>query len=195
MTARYANWRVNGYEREERDEVGNVTAKEVVVVIHDAGRWVWHVVLDKNGRIVDFRMLGALRPRLARTPVDEVALTHVPLADLERIAQTYLQRVRENYEDGHPLWLSLELSELEPQAVRRELDGMPSFEEFALAWREVGERTVTGVPRRQALAERYGVTVWAIDKWVKRIRDEQPTLIPPPNTGRSNRRRPQLPEA
>ena len=39
------------------------------------------------------------------------------------------------------------------------------------------------------LAERFGVTPWAIDKWARRARDQG--LIPQATTGRGNKRRQQ----
>lgn len=176
---------MSGFQRDRYDEDGGYLGKENVVSITEPRRWEWQVVLDGD-RVRDFRMIGL------RVPVDTVALTHVPISDLARIAQVYLDRVTAHFEDGHSVWESFLLSQLEPGETRP-LDGAPTDEEFARAWHEVGPRTVEGLPRRDALAARFGVTPWAIDKWVQRVR-RNTNLIPPPTTGRSNRRRPVMPD-
>lgn len=189
MAGRYTKWFVWGYEREERDHDDTALMhRDTVVVVCEPDEWEWHLVL-RAGVVADFRLRGC--GSAYRRPVDITALAYVPLADLARIAQVYLDRVAE-WGEGHHLDVAMALSELMPGEVRS-LDGSPDDEEFARAWHEVGPQAVDGSPRRDALARRFGVSVHAIDKWTKRVRAKRPDLIPPATTGRGNRRRPSPP--
>ncbi|WIY83020.1 hypothetical protein [Propionimicrobium sp. PCR01-08-3] len=185
MRGRYTNWQVSGYIRPEHDEHGNLIGNDSVVQITEPqSGWQWHIVLTPDRKaIADFRIRNIGRPQLV---VDTDALAQVPLRDLVDMAKVYLSRVDTEFTDGQPVFLALTLAELEPGEAR--IDGMPTPEEYAAAWQELGPQTVSGIPRRDALAARYGVTVWTIDKWTKNAR--QRGLIAEARVGRGNRRRP-----
>lgn len=146
--------------------------------------WEWELRLDRTGQLIDFRMSGFGKP------VDETVLVHVPLADLVRIARAFAERVKANLADTGDLRDALLVSELDSTDTRRTLDGSPDAETLARAWHDIGPRTITGVPRRLALAAMFSASPYTVDGWIKRIRKERPGLIPPANTGRGNRRQP-----
>ena len=189
MTPRYQKWRVWGFERDVLDHHDDGSASylfsEVVVVVSEPTGWRWELVL----RGEDIVAL-AVRHRQG-LPVDMTVLRGTPLEDLARIAVVFLARGRELWEDGLPEALSLAVAELAPPEVRSALDGRPTDEEFAATWHETGPKLPDGTPRREALADRYGVTPYAIDKWARRARDRG--LIPPARTGRGNRAWPPRP--
>ena len=150
------------------------------IEILEPGGWRWEVRVDSEGGIIDFRVW---HPR--RISVDMDVLRHMPLRDLAAIARAYKNRADEHYEDGFSPEIALTMAELVPGQVRS-LDAAPSDEEFAQAWQGVGSRLPDGTPRRDALAARFGVSVWTIDKWVHRVRKRG--LIPPATTGKGNRK-------
>lgn len=174
MAPRYRNWKVRGYKRTERDVDGTAVVDDVVEITEPGG-WQWHLVV-RDGQVLDFRMVGS-----QRRPVDAKALVHVPLSDLARMAETFHGRVLSEFTDGTRLEDALEVAEIEPGEVRLG-DDSPTVEEFARAWLSIPGTTVDGTPRREALAERFGVTPWAIDKWTRRARERG--LIPRAATGR-----------
>lgn len=178
MGPRYENWDVRGYDRECRDEDGAFLGHEVVVAITEPGQWLWEVVIDGD-RLTDFRVCS-----LARQSVD---IRRVPTSNLVRVAQLYLERIKENFEDGSSLHWSMLLSDLQPGQPRRRLDGSPTPDEFARAWNEMGPKSLDGRTRREALADAYRVTTHAIDKWATRARDLG--LIAKATTGRPRKER------
>ncbi len=175
MARRYRNWLVRGYQRTDRDDAGFATGLDDVVEITEPNGWQWHLVV-KDGQGLDFRMVDT-----GTRPVGRDDLRHVPLADLVKIAAVFQERVGNEFADSARLGDALELAAIEPGEVRLS-DDSPAAEEFARAWLSIPRVTVEGVPRRDALAERYGVTVWAIDKWTRKARERG--LIPEPTTGR-----------
>lgn len=177
MRTSYENWGVRGYQRERRDEDGSLVGYETVVAITAPGEWLWELVVD-DSRLVDLRARA-----LGQHPVDT---RHIPTGNLVRIATAYLERVAENIADGSNVMWSMLLSDLQPGQPRRNLDGSPTSEEFARAWVEMGPRTLDGRTRRVALADAFGVTTHAIDKWAGQARDRG--LIPPARTGRPRKR-------
>ena len=181
MSPKYSNWSVQA-----RDRHVDEFHVQTVVVVTDPGRYEWELTTDRDGAVTFFAMsaFGA--------PLTEDALVHVPLADLARIAQTFTERVRESYADTGDLRDALLVSQIDPTDVRRTLDGQPDLAEFAAEWQEMGPRTLTGLPRRQALAAKFGISPYTVDAWVKRARAAD--LLPKPTTGRGNRRQPRYPQ-
>ncbi|MCA0294733.1 MAG: hypothetical protein LCH96_05330 [Actinobacteria bacterium] len=174
MAPRYRNWKVRGYKRTERDADGTAVVGDVVEITEPGG-WQWHLVV-KDGQVLDYRMLHT-----GHRLVDTDALKHAPLADLARMAMAFHERVLAEFMEGTDLSDALDIAEIEPGEVRLS-DDSPAPEEFARAWLAIPGRTVDGTPRREALAERFGVTVWAIDKWARGARERG--LIPRARTGR-----------
>lgn len=171
---------MTGYQRDRRTGPEGSFEHEEVVVVSEPSGWRWELVMAGDE-------VEAFTVRHAEAlPVDTAVLTHTPIRDLARIATAFLARVKENWDEGLGLEISLLLAELNPGDVRT-LDGTPSDEEFARAWHETGPRLPDGTPRREALATRFGVSVYAIDKWVQRVRRDRPGLIPAARTGRGNR--------
>lgn len=189
MTPRYQKWRVAGYERDvldyHDDGSRSLLGTELVVVIAEPTGWTWQLVMKGE----DIAVLTVRHRR--GLPVDMTVLRGTPLDDLARIAAIFLTRAKELWEDGLPEALSLTVAELTPGEVRRSLDRKPTDEEFARAWHETGPRLPDGSPRRKALAARFAVSPYTIDKWTSRARDRG--LIPPAKTGRGNRAWPPRP--
>lgn len=182
MAARYANWWVSGYIRTDRDEHGDLMGEPLVVIITEPRRWEWELTLDRGG-LVELRTKSISVPP---TPMTRKTNHHDHVEDLVKIAQLYLARVDKIMaEDHYPEFLAAELAAIRPG--EQPLDTRPGLPEFVAAWEEEGARSViTGKPRRQLLAEKYNVTVYAIDKWVGKARDRG--LIPEAEMGRRKKR-------
>src|SRR5690606_23437395 len=126
--------------------------------------WQWEVTAEGQ-RLTSLTIRGH--------NVDQAALRLPPLGYLREVATTYLHKVEEAQEDGIPLDAALDEANQEPGEVRVRSDP-PTPEEFAEAWRATPPaetRARERVTRRQALAERYHVTVHAVDKWTRAARD------------------------
>lgn len=175
MTPSYQTWTVSGYmrpvfdQRARTDEWEPTGAHEPVVVVSDPRGWSWEITAE-NGQLTSVTVRPATGAHL-----DQRALSLVPVGYLRDVATTYLNDVERAFDEG----MRIEDAFREADRARGEVvtpDGSPSSEEFAEAWRatgraEITERGTARIPRRDALAERYGVSVYAIDKWTKRARD------------------------
>jgi len=141
---------------------------EPVVVVSDPRGWSWEITADAG-------QLASVTVRPAPGVVlDQRALSLVPVGYLRDVAITYLADVERAWNEG----MRIEDALREADRARGEVmtvDGSPTPEAFAAAWQAVGRAEITDrgtgrIPRREALADRYGVTVYAIDKWTKRAR-------------------------
>ncbi|UMG94151.1 hypothetical protein [Nocardioides sp. TF02-7] len=149
---------------------------EPVVRVKDPRGWTWEVTTDGD-RITSLTVLGE---------VTQEALRVIPLGYLRDVATGYLRQLDTANAQGLALTDALGMADHEPEV--RVSGEAPSAGEFAEAWlntpatevREGKRRT-----RRQALAERYGVTPFAVDKWTRAARDAG--LIPAATTGRGNK--------
>lgn len=164
--SRSTKWWVYGEQREVRTEEG--VEHESVVVISEPGGFRWELTMQRN-EMVGFRMVRngeRLRPR---------HFSHLPITELERTAREYLRRVDEHLGDGYQVPVALDFASRRGQEA-------PTLAEFAEAWKAIPE----GVPKRQELADRYGVTTFAIDKRIRQAREQN--LLPRPTKGRGHTR-------
>lgn len=174
MTPSYQTWMVSGYMRPVFEQSARTSEwepahySEPVVVVSDPRGWLWEVTAE-HGQLTSI----SVRPAPGAA-LDQRALSLVPVGYLRDVAATYLADVERAFDEG----MRIEDAFREADRARGEVvtpDGSPSPEAFAEAWQAVGRAEVTEVgrarvPRRDALAERYGVSVYAIDKWTKRAR-------------------------
>lgn len=180
MTPSYRKWTVRGYMRPVIEWTSEGVPfspghTEPVVVVFDPRGWEWHVTTE-DGRLTSLVMKGE--------NVDQRALRTVPVSYLREVAETYLGHVERAVADGIPLADALTDAEADPGQARVKGDP-PTPEEFAAAWRETPAsqtRPDGRTTRRQALAERWSVTVYTVDKWTRAARDAG--LIERAGTGR-----------
>lgn len=168
---RFENWEVLGFQRDRLDASGYVIGREDVVVIVEPDAYRWEVVVEED-KVIDFRAQA-----LGREPVDFATM---PYDNLVRTAKSFHRRVGRNYDDTGDHRDAVLVSHLQPGQPRT-LDGSPTPEEFARVWLATGKYALDGRPRRQALAELWEVTPYAVDKWARRARDLG--LIPRADTG------------
>lgn len=148
---------------------------EPVVVVADPRGWEWHLTAE-GSRITSLTIRGA--------HVDAAALRRVPLGYLAEVATVYLGEVERALDRGISLAAALESVDAEPGSIRLSSDA-PTLGAFAEAWKETPAaeiRNAERITRRELLAKRYGVTVWAIDKHTRAARDAG--LIPVATVGR-----------
>lgn len=142
---------------------------EPVIFVSDPRGWSWEVTAEE-GQLTSI----TVRPARGAT-LDQRAMSLVPVGYLLDVAKTYLEDVQRAWDEG----MRVEDAFREADRARGEVvtsDGSPSPEAFAEEWRslgrvEVGNAGTKRTPRRDALADRYGVTVYTIDKWTKRARE------------------------
>lgn len=168
----YKDWEVSGFTREahDLDRDGNyfpLHYRELVTVIQ-AGPQRFEVVLGEDGQIRELTISGV-------EPVTPEVLRMVPTSYLAAAARGHLEAYREGLaQDGHEVALT-DAGEVAESHLRKR-SGPPSPEEFADQWHRTAPSVITAdgqrITRRQALADHYGVTPWAIDKWSRRARDQ-----------------------
>ncbi|HEY4237411.1 MAG TPA: hypothetical protein VGM45_08760 [Gaiellaceae bacterium] len=164
-------------------------AMEAVVMVSDPRGWTWEVTGDGD-RLTSLTVIPHPGVRL-----DQKALALVPVGYLHDVAARYLAIVERAVDDG----MRIEDALREADRAAGEVvttDDAPTSEDFAAAWVStpevgVGERGTKRTGRRQALADRYGVSVFTIDSWTRRARVEG--LIPPV-PGKPRGRRAQTPD-
>lgn len=146
-------------------------SETVVSIRHEDGR-AWELRLDDElESVVEFTMHGR---------VTRKALDAVPFETLRDVAVAHLKAHEAGLESG----FSTEAARLMAHAEPGEAQGStPTTREFSVTFNRTPERVEdpeTGelVPRRQHLADRYRVSVYAVDKWIRAGRDRG--LIPPP---------------
>ena len=153
------------------------------MVVSDPGRWEWELVL-RGSDLIDFRMRSmTTASRLKK--ITKATLRDAPVDDLLAIARLYINRLRSHRkpDEGLPPVAASELAAIKPGEARL---GRPTPEEFAEAWAESRDQARHNRrSHRNVLAERYSVSVWAIDKWVRNARDLG--LIPRAEKGRGNK--------
>lgn len=192
MTRSYTNWTVTSYSRPEYDHTGDgepfaTGGREEVVRVSDPRGWVWEVVMDGE-TIAALTITGR---------IDQNALRIIPLGYLAEVAASHLREVA--HQMGHgagagegvvnvtPEWVARDAAANNSGTLTRRGDP-PTPEQFAQAWRETAavafrEGNRERVTRRQALAERFAVSVYRVDQWTRAARDQG--LIPArdPKTG------------
>lgn len=154
----------------ERVETGGT---EEVVTVYDPRGWTWEVVLTDDHSEIDWLGVSGR--------IDQNALRTIPLGYLREVAADYLRKVELKHEDGFALWAARLESEVDPGDFSKRGDP-PTPEEFAAQWNATPKATFVNserVTRRAALAERYNVTVYAIDKWTRQARDAGLIKEPP----------------
>ena len=178
MVRSYETWKVGGYMRPVIEWTGdgepvNAGYSEPVVVVFDPRGWEWHVTAEGD----------KLTSLTVRGEIDQAALRLVPLRSLQEVATAYLGHVQQAVSKGLPL--ADALSDAEHESEVRVSDKPPSPTEFTKAWDATPVAEVRGgqrITRRRALADRYSVTVYTIDKWTRAARDNG--LIEQSNVGR-----------
>jgi hypothetical protein len=171
MNRSYNRWSVSGYFRPQMDRDAEgmwfELGPELVVVVDDPLGWTWEVTTE-SGRI----SAVALRPHAGRT-LDQHALSRAPLGYLREVALTFEADVDASYDDGLQLADALDTAERLPGELSLK-SPTPTPAQFAQVWRAtpaVTNREGERVTRRRALAQRFGVSVWAVDKWTRTARD------------------------
>ena len=109
--------------------------------------------------------------------VRQIDLRSVPLVEVRAVALAHVrevERLRDQY-PGAPLGDLIAEADADPADVMP--DGRTRVVDFIAAWQAAGPQhradgTVDRTPRRHALAEQFGVSVYAIDKWVRQLRDQ-----------------------
>lgn len=181
MTPSYEQWEVSGYMRPVIEwtndgQMVRTGEQEPVVVVFDPRGWTWHVVI-RQGRLVSLTIEGGA--------VTDSVLDRTPLGYLRDVATTYAEHVESAAAEGIPLSDALDLARRGGGEVRVRRE-KPSVEDFARQWLatepsldvQTGKRT----PPRVLLAQHYGVSVHAIDKWTRAARDQG--LLPKKQRGR-----------
>lgn len=183
MRPSYQRWTVRGYTRPEMDWDGDVRFRtggtETVVVIFDPRGWRWDVTADFHG-LKEVTVASTAGKR-----VHQASMRLPPLGYLHEAAWTYIQDVEKDRDGGYPLHSALEGADSDHVRLRGD---PPSLETFAAAWLEATTakfRDGKRVPRRQVLAARFHVSVYAIDKWTRAARDAG--LLPEAKTGSPRR--------
>lgn len=165
MTKRIPRWTArSGPDRPVLDKHGNEVGLETWVEVEDGRGGRWTVTLEGHERITSLTVHA-----------DNVRQSHlrgVPLTEIRAVAYSYVRQVDELRGQGYRLDDALDGADT-PELMP---DGKTTTEEFVSAWRESGptqrpDGTITRTPRRRGLAERYGVTEYTIDKWVRLVRD------------------------
>lgn len=192
----YKRWRVSGYDRPARDQDAQTgewfatRETEPVVIIEDGDRtYEVTVGVDSKGepRLTSLAISGAAL-------INQDALRSTPLSYLAEAALGYLRRVAQGRDEGLRAADAHEAAGADEGGVRLPGDA-PTAEEFAARWLATPAfEQVPGpdgglrrVSRREALAEHYGRTVWAVDKWSRAAREAG--LIERQKSGRPVRRK------
>jgi hypothetical protein len=183
MTPLYRKWKVSGYMRAVMDQVPrtdewvDTREREPVVVVSDPDGTVWEVTAE-NGQLTSLTVRGAISQR---------SLAHVPLLYLLDVATTYLDTVQRGWDSGARLEDALREADIEQGKVVHSKE--TNLANFATVWKATPARRITdagtkATPRRELLADHFGVSVYTIDNLTKRAREAE--LIPAATTGRGN---------
>ncbi|MGJ3507957.1 hypothetical protein [Enemella sp. A6] len=146
---------------------------EPVAVVFDPRGWAWHVTMDGD------RITTLTVESVGTAEVDQSATRTVPLQHLREVAREVLQGLDDDIDDGAPIPEALEAAAT-PRGFVRVKNAPPSPQLFAHYWQNspefvwVDERKRG---RRWRAAKDWGVTEYAVDKWLREARDLG--LIPP----------------
>lgn len=169
-------WTVTVQPRPEVDETHDdeefrTGAVNDAVVIHDDNGTRYELILNTTGTTEVERLVSLTIT--TRQGIGRELLTAVPLATLQAVAEQAVLQVSKADGDGLPRWEARLAGHMGAGEVR---DRTPTPEEFAAAWNSIPARLIgpdsgESITRREQLADSFGVTPWAIDKWSRRARD------------------------
>ncbi|QCV88881.1 hypothetical protein FEZ32_11440 [Acidipropionibacterium jensenii] len=156
----YRDFKVSGFSREvrSRDRDGNYSTlgEQELVTVVEVGQRCFEVVLGDDGQIVELLITGG-------EPVTPDIVRNLPISFLREAARGYAETHRG------------ERTRAVEADRPRERSGPPSPAAFADQWHRTPSSVITAggkrVTRRQALADHYSVTPWAVDKWSRVARD------------------------
>lgn len=153
----------SGPDRPVYDERGQIVGHETWAIVEDGrgGRWTVTIADDRLTSLT-----------VHSDNVKQADLRAVPLMEIRTVARAYVREVDRLRDEGHSLDDALDNAE-HPDLMP---DGQTIVEDFLTAWRDAGPRPrpdggMDRTPRRAALAERFGVSIYTIDKWVRSLRD------------------------
>lgn len=157
-------WQATSRVQRVTDAQTGEYAHETVVTVTDGLGGTWDVlVADSDDRIV------ALTVR--SHDVKQADLRSVPLVEVRSVALAHVREVEKLRDHGY------RLADAISEAGEGDLmpGGRVTVAAFAEAWRDaaptVSEDGRRSPPRRQQLADRFGVSPYTIDKWLRFARD------------------------
>ena len=168
MSRQIPRWKPESGVRAVRDADGYVMHHETWVGVSDGLGGHWTVTVDGD-RLTSLAVHA--------DNVQQLDLRSVPLVDVRAVALAHVRevdRLRDQY-PGAPLGDLLDEVSADPADVMP--DGRTRVVDFVAAWQAAGPQPradgqVDRTPRREALARRFGVSVYGIDKWVRHLRDQ-----------------------
>ena len=194
MNRSFETWAV------EVDAAHEGTAENPRVRIDDprAG-WAVTVTLDLAGERA--RLTSLVVEIDDRDPIDTARLSSLPLRTITEVAAAHVDRFRANRaeldvseagDDGADLFADYAAAaEASTGRTGRVLQRRqrPPLDQFAKVWLSAKRSlnpTADGrnLPKREWLANHYGVNVQTVDKWTKAARDAD--LLPRPTTGKGH---------
>lgn len=184
----YERWAVTPYQREARRFDPDADAlipwgPEDVVFISDPRGWSWEVVLTPDRRAIESLTIHG-------TVTAEV-LKATPVGYLVEVAASALaRRDAAMSPPGAHLDDAMREAASAPGMVALEGDP-PTLEAFAQVFEACPPFLVTAdgtrITRRVQLAQQFGVSKYAVDKWTRKARDAG--LIAPPDPSAGGRKR------
>lgn len=164
MAKHNPTWKARSGTRPVVDDDGEVLDHETWVAVSDGRGGHWTVTVDGD-------RLASLT--VHAHDVRQIDLRSVPLVEVRATALAHVRQVSDLLDDDYRLADALDMAD--PPALMP--DGRTPVADFIAAYRSAGPRAgadgrVDRTPRRQALAERFGVSVYTVDKWVRLLRDQ-----------------------
>lgn len=159
-------WTARSGTRPVLDDDGEVLDHETWVTVSDGRGGHWTATVDGD-RLTTLTVHAH--------DVRQIDLRSVPLVEVRATALAHVRQVSDLLDDGYRLADALDVAQADPPALMP--DGRTPVADFIAAYRSAGPRPgadgrVDRTPRRHALAERFGVSVYTVDKWVRLLRDQ-----------------------